>query len=189
MAISMSLAQPSLQSSTRLQHSKAARVPTARSTVHCSAQQHPQAHQRKVQIHAVDCLEEHQNDLWCERCLLMEQLGLLKSMVYTNDCHALRSKHIRRLRAQLTVHLQSCVHGHQVLVGSRGTFQLRNEGTTNNVSVWKLCDLQTTSNVMLQAALAASVSAISVALAPAAMAAQEAMVLAEVRSLTYIHQQ
>lgn len=43
--------------------------------------------------------------------------------------------------------------------------------------------------MMLQAAVAAGVSAISVALAPAAMAAQEAMVLAEVRSLTYIHQQ
>ena len=67
MAISMSLTQPSLQSSTRLQQSKAARVPAARTAVSCSAQQHSQAHQRKVQIRSVNyCLEEHQNDLWCE---------------------------------------------------------------------------------------------------------------------------
>ena len=71
MAISMSLAQPSLQSSTRLQQFKAARRPAARSAVQCIAQQHPQAHQRKVQIHALNhCLEEHQNNLCSGRCLL-----------------------------------------------------------------------------------------------------------------------
>lgn len=85
--------------------------------------------------------------------------------------------------------MQPCVHSHKAPIGSRGTLELRNEGTTNYILVQTPCVLQTTGIVMLQAAVAAGVSAISVAMAPAAMAAQEAMVLAEVRSLTYIHQQ